>query len=112
MVDRKKIYSRDFFLCQRCFKGRNEVNLEIAHRIKQGDKRSKKNYTFNFIRNYVLEKHGIEVSKSQIIEIIDHDYNVVLSCSKCNDYFNIFNKPEERNDLLNKILVNLGYINV
>lgn len=60
-------YVLDMWKCQRCFRPAQQQ----AHRISQ----SKMNY----------KKYGKD--------IIDHNMNIVSSCSECNDYFNIGMNP-------------------
>ena len=111
MVDYNYIMERDLYICQRCGKNRNQAKLEIAHRIKQGKKTSKKNQTVNFIKKFMIENYDIYIKKSDAIDIIDHEYNLVVSCDICNSSFNLFNKPVPRDELLIQILIKRGIIN-
>lgn len=63
------IYNRDMWVCQRC----GEKASQIAHRIAQSTVNKK--------------KYGKD--------IVHHKYNMVASCDRCNDYFNIGNIPEK-----------------
>jgi hypothetical protein len=96
---RYRIAARDFFSCQKCGKAVG-TNGQVAHRIKQG-KGSEK-----YIQNYLIQNYEIFKKLSWIREnIIDNGMNVVYCCSlQCNDSFNIFNKPVERDELLEKII--------
>lgn len=95
---RQEIFARDGYICKIC--GRHIYNLhpQIAHRIKQGKQ------TINF-----LKKHKNGLTDKQCISIINHELNLVTTCSlKCNDKCNIFYNPVERDDLLNKIMKELS----
>lgn len=100
---RKQVLIRDFFSCQRCGKSPGVNGLQIAHRIKSGTGTEK------YIQFYLETVQHQEWFLKDIREkIIDHPLNLVTTCSlSCNDSFNIFNNPEERDRLINKILINL-----
>ena len=100
---RELVFARDFYVCQKC--GNNE-NLGIAHRIKQG------HGTINYIKKFVMKKYNLTLKKYQILEIINDPLNLVVACNgACNDSFNIFNKPVQRDELIIKILYKLGFCN-
>jgi hypothetical protein len=101
VLTKYEILARDGFQCQKC--GKLGLNLQAAHRIKQGNKSSKKNSTVKHIHNYVLRKYKRELTKQEIYKIIHDERNLVTSCDKCNDYFNIFFKPVERDQLIDLI---------
>ena len=77
----QKRYTLDDYVCQSC----GHFACQIAHRIAK----TKTNY--NVYGN----------------EIIDHNFNLVSVCSlKCNDSFNIGNKPGTSQKLVNLIRSN------
>jgi hypothetical protein len=93
------IYSRDFFRCQKCGKDRNQTILGIAHRIKQGKGTEK------YIKQFALDRFGLDLKKYEIKKIIDHEDNMVVACNnRCNDSFNIFYKSVQRDELLEQII--------
>lgn len=95
---RYSIFSRDGFICQTCGKPVYNRQPQIAHRIKQGKQ------TVNF-----LLKHKKNLTIKQCEAIIHHNLNLVTVCSlKCNDSCNIFFKPVERDELIEKIIGELG----
>lgn len=100
---RVKIMIRDFFTCQKCYKMPGMSGLQIAHRIKSGKGTEK------YIQFYLETVQHQEWLLKEIREqIIDHPLNLVSTCSlSCNDSFNIFNNPEERDKLINEILSDL-----
>jgi hypothetical protein len=102
------IYSRDLGACVVCG---NTKNVAIAHRIKQGNSRSKKNQTVNYIRKFLIYNYQIDLNKSEIMKIINHPLNMAIACNhNCNDSLNIFNNPVKRDNLLKQILFDMGYI--
>lgn len=102
MFDRFEIFQRDGFTCQCCGYFGNMSNLSVAHRIKQGKG------TLNFIKKF-LAKNNIYYNNSFITDnMINHEKNVVVACrGACNDSFNIFFNPVERDKLLMEILGDL-----
>lgn len=100
---RNYVYTRDFFSCQKC--GGVE-NLGIAHRIKSGKGTQK------YIKNFMISKYNITLNMMQVNQIINDPLNLILACNgDCNDSFNIFNKPVQRDELLQKIIYKLGFVN-
>ena len=82
-----------------------QSKLSLAHRIKQGVQSEK------FIYKYMIEHYNLDLSNKQIKQIIHHPENLVVACrGACNDSFNIFYKPVERNELLEKIIDKLNLI--
>jgi len=100
-----EILVRDFYTCQNpeCQKHGNMANLELAHLVRQGDQKSKKNQTVQYIKSFILDEYGVELKKKQIWDIIHDERNVITSCSKCNSLFNIFNNPELRDAKIREI---------
>lgn len=97
---RLEIYNRDNYTCQYpdCnIKGFD--NLQLAHRIGQGHNLSIENY-FRWFKEINLTKKFIEI-------ILNHKFNLVSSCAKHNDYFNIGFKNEATIKLLNKIWLDI-----
>ena len=94
---RNYVLMRDCYTCQRCGKNVYISQLQIAHRIKSGKG------TLNHIKkNFSVDKMTDKDIKENII---DHPLNLVTTCSlRCNDSFNVFNNPVERDKLLNKIM--------
>ena len=97
---RMKVIIRDMYTCQVCKSNPSLAGLQIAHRIKSGTGTEK--YVQFFLENVLHQ----EWTRKEIREmIIDHPMNLVTTCSlRCNDSVNIFNKPEERDRLLVKIV--------
>ncbi len=95
---RDRVYVRDSFLCQffGCHEG--SVNrLQMAHRLaKTQANRAWIKRTTHILLNVDLTEHQVDL-------IIHHDFNLVTSCAKHNDYFNIGNKPNDRKVLLIRI---------
>lgn len=91
---RAKVFVRDNYQCQYpgC-KFMGSMHLQIAHRISK----TKGN------RKYIKKKFNLQTEKD-IDNVIHHELNLVSSCSKHNSYFNIGNKPVERDELLDKIM--------
>ncbi len=83
------------FQCQRC----NSRSTEIAHRISKS--KSNRSMIKDRLRHLNLD------GKISVDSVIHHDFNVVASCNKCNDYFNIGFKPMEVTRLLNRIFEDL-----
>lgn len=103
-MNNEEIYIRDSYTCQKCGCS-DQSKLSIAHRIKQGTQTAKQIY------KYMIQNHNVYLNKAQINKIIHHSYNRVAACQKeCNDSFNIFYKPVERDNLLEKIILKLNYI--
>ena len=104
----QSIFIRDFYTCQKCGK----PGTEIAHKIRQGKG------SIKFIQNYIeyniklnFNEYNKVISKKFIDEkIIDHPFNLAVSCQKCNDYFNIFFNPVETEKLLISILEDIKII--
>lgn len=103
-IDRYRIFIRDMFTCQKCGKRFSgwQGNLQIAHRIKQGEG------TLDWIEGEI-ERRSCTRSRKWIQDnIIDHPYNTVTACSlACNDSFNLFYNRIEADKLLDKILNNV-----
>ena len=78
---RLQVFSRDNYTCQKCGK----PATEIAHRIAN------------------TKSNALTCSKN----VINHPFNLVASCQKCNDYFNIGNKPEIAKRLVELTKTNL-----
>lgn len=73
--------------------------LQMAHRIADTEDNKKE------IRSLVLGTWGQEVSLSWVKEnMIDHPFNVCISCPKHNDYFNIGFKPEVKAEVIFAIM--------
>jgi hypothetical protein len=87
-----EILSRDFFTCQNpdCGYFGNVDSLEMAHCMKQGKRDSKNNGTVNYIIAYIERNYGRRLTRKEAFKIIHDERNVVTSCKKCNDLFNIF----------------------
>lgn len=86
---RQEIYERDGYRCQ--YPGCNIMgyqSLQLAHRINKG-KSSRQ-----WIKSRIDGMFGTDLSNKQIDEIIHHKKNIVSSCAKHNDYFNIAFKPK------------------
>ncbi len=82
---RQRIFARDWFKCQHCGESiLKNMTPQVAHRISKSKRR--------------LKQYGPKV--------IHHSLNLVSVCSigKCNDAFNIDNKPMEVFELVGKIL--------
>jgi hypothetical protein len=98
MFDKQKIFERDNYTCQRCG-CTDHSKLSIAHRIKQGEG------TLNYIKKTLTRRNIFFADKVIIEKIINSPLNVVTACQQgCNDFYNIFNKPVERDKLLDDIL--------
>jgi len=104
LIDKEKyhaIFARDQYICQCCGKHVSTFNTpQIAHKIKSG-KGSE-----NHIASYIWEKYNKDRSKKWVKDyIIDNEMNLVSTCSlKCNDSFNIFFNPVERDALIDRII--------
>jgi len=97
--ERYEIIVRDRFVCQRCGKPVG-VYGQLAHRVKSGKG------TLKFIENFLQQNYNKVLTKKDIKnKIIDNKKNLVLTCSlACNDSYNIFNRPMERDELLREII--------
>jgi hypothetical protein len=91
--ERREIFKRDGYICQRC----SCRATELAHRI--ANTKSNRKY----IARYYLSLYGKFLKKVTVKKIINHRQNVKASCHLCNSYFNIGNQPVKRNRLLRKI---------
>jgi len=93
---RKKILVRDFYTCQKCGKS---GSTQVAHRIHKGKESNR------YIKNFVYNHYGIELTRAFVDEaILNHPDNLALACSlSCNDSFNIFYKPVQRDILIQQI---------
>jgi hypothetical protein len=93
---RKKVFVRDFFTCRRC--GKAGAN-QLAHRIHSGKE------SCRYIQNFISSRYGVDLTKTFINEdILNHPDNLVVACSlPCNDSFNIFYKPVQRDKLIIEI---------
>lgn len=80
------------YRCEHCGRVFQESSLQLAHRICKS-KAAKK---------YIMNVY--EVDKKQLDSIINHKYNLAVSCADCNDSFNIFNNPVKTDKLLDKIM--------
>ena len=100
-MNRKEIFSRDGYICQICGKPVRSYGFEqIAHCIKQG--KGSEDYVMQFIWNEYRKDRSRKWVKDNII---NHPDNLKSVCSlRCNDRCNIFNKPVERDILLQKII--------
>lgn len=107
MIDSQKryeIFSRDFFICQRCG-SIGQDKLTLAHRIKSGVGSEE------YLIKYFDAIYNISLQKKQARDILDHEFNLVTACSgNCNDSFNIFFKPNEMNGLIYRIANDLKII--
>ena len=100
---RKAIFKRDSFTCQAC--GATDHHITMAHRIKQGEG------SIKYIKKYAIMKFQRELTTDQIDMIINNPRNVVTACTgACNDSFNIFNKEVIRNQLLDAMLEDAGFV--
>ena len=94
------IFQRDNFKCQ--FEGCNICgcdNLELAHRISKGKTGQK------YVKRYLLEKYEFNFTKREVLQyFINHRFNMVTSCKKHNDYFNVLYNPEEANKIIDEII--------
>jgi 5-methylcytosine-specific restriction endonuclease McrA len=95
---RARVYCRDGFQCQypRCGQI-GYTNLEMAHRISKG-----KGNVF-YVMNFWWHNYAEWITAEYAKKILNHDMNLVSSCSKHNSYFNIGNQPVERDKLLREI---------
>lgn len=95
---RERVYVRDSFLCQffGCHEG-SVGRLQMAHRL------SKSRANREWIKRKSYEMFQIDLTESQVDLIIHHDFNLVTSCAKHNDYFNLGNRTNDRKDLLVRI---------
>jgi hypothetical protein len=98
-----EILARDFFTCQNpeCGKHGEMETLQLAHCVKQGKQ------TEQYIYNYILRKYNIELNKKDIRKIMHDEKNLITSCPKCNDLFNIYYKPELRDKKIDEIFKTL-----
>ena len=105
MIDRMSIFVNDFFTCQVCGRQPGVENLQIAHRIRQGQKGGN-NGTVNAVRKLLFKKTGEIFSTKRIMdEIIDNPKNLVTTCSlKCNAAVNIFFRKVDSEKLLEEII--------
>jgi len=90
------IYNRDGWRCQ--YQDCNEMATEIAHRIAKSKSNKK------YIRDYAVKNYNLVLSKSDVEKIIHHEKNLVASCKKHNDYFNIGFKKMKRDSLISEII--------
>ncbi len=88
------ILNRDAFICQypRCY----DKAVQIAHRIAKSEDNKK------VIQDIITGKN----IKIKVNDVIHHPLNLVACCYRMshNDGFNIGNKPEQSNELINKII--------
>ena len=86
--NRRRIFERDNWHCQ--YKNCYSSEIEIAHRVAKSESNKAE------MRMHWLRKYKIELTYGQLDAIMNHDFNIVSSCSKHNSYFNIgFNKVEK-----------------
>jgi len=101
MIDetREFIYCRDNWQCQ--YEGCKSVPvdiLQLAHRISKGLVGQK------YVQRYLLEKYDLYLTLKQVKEqFIHNSLNMVTSCPKHNDYFNVLFNPEEANKIIDAI---------
>jgi len=104
---RDRVYYRDGFRCQYPECNRiGYMSLEMAHRISKGKD------NVNYVMNFWYKNFSQMISNKKAEEILNHDLNLVSSCSKHNSYFNIGNSPVERDRLLFEIKKVLDLTNV
>jgi len=106
MIDNEKyqrIMARDNYTCMRC--GKTGIGLELAHRVKRGKG------TAETLVKYFRQAYQKELSKKECEDIIDDDDNLVVACSgSCNSSYNIFFRPIEAVELIEKIGIKKGII--
>jgi hypothetical protein len=98
---RDKVFCRDNFKCVICGKHIQTYNsCQVAHSIKSG-KGSE-----NHIMAYIWSKYKKDRSRAWINKyILDNEMNLSSVCSlSCNDACNIFFKPVERDELIDRII--------
>ena len=70
----------------------------MAHRIKSG--KGSENYVISFI----FHEYNETITKKEAKEILYDPENLITACrGNCNDSFNLFFKPLERDALIKKI---------
>ena len=94
-----KIHIRDNWTCKKC----GNPSTQIAHRIAKGK------VNRMAIKRYIRENYTKVINKGDIDKIIHHGFNVLATCDTCNSSFNIGNNDIARENLIEKILVELGY---
>jgi len=104
MFERKKIIIRDFWTCRTCGRRVDTVDIQIAHKIKQGSGSEE------HIQDWLIQEgYGLWTHKRIREEIINNPLNVCVTCSSsCNDAQNIFFNPVEVDLKLTEILNALG----
>lgn len=97
MFDRQEIFEKYNYTCQCCGYFGDHSRLSIAHKIKQGKG------TIKYIKNYFSDYNFTD--KHIKDNIINNEKNVTLACrGNCNDSFNLFYKPLQRDFLLDEII--------
>lgn len=91
---RKKVFARDMFTCRRCGNRKQSV-LSMAHRIKSGKG------SVNYIKKYMMNNFRFSITKQEVQTILYHADNLIVACrGNCNDSYNIFNQPVNRDRLM------------
>jgi hypothetical protein len=99
---RLHIYERDGYKCCHPECGVMDFySLQMAHRI------AKTNFNRFYIRSMIRLHFNVDVRKKTIEKILHHPLNLVTSCSKHNDYFNIGFKRNEAEELIKLIYLNI-----
>ena len=98
---RDKVFLRDMFVCQVCGKHINRYSTpQLAHQIKSG-KGSERHITAYIWNKYQKDRSG----KWATDFIIDNELNLLSTCGlDCNSRCNIFNKPVQRDELIDRII--------
>ena len=92
-----EIHEKYDFRCQ--YKGCDKRSEQIAHRVAKSE--SNKSMIKERLKHLGLD------NKIKVDAVINHDFNVIASCSKHNDYFNIGFRPIETTRLITAIIKDL-----
>ena len=106
---RHEIFERDNWTCQNCGKNIEVDKMQIAHRIRQ-DASARGTTTIKMVREFWQKNFNETITKKYAKEkIIDNSLNITTVCSLgCNGVFNIYFRPLEVENLLNRIYEDLN----
>ncbi len=100
-MERKiELVAKAGYRCEKCGTAPGPDKLQLAHRIMQARVSGR---VVKEVQKYVLETYNQEITREESENILNHDFNLAVSCADCNSSFNIYNNPMEANALIRKI---------